>query len=244
MRRSRFAWLRDYSESPAPTNIVALLDRLEYVRGLGIGAERAARIHAARLGRLIDEGAIMTVQHIADLEPARRTAMLVAQASSLETRARGCDARHVREIHGYVVQPGAEQGRTTFPGHETRCSQGVDPVPPHYRGSQAGQRSRRGRRRRRRSRGRHEAARRGSAHHRRGRRCRRPGYPRDGRRAIFGAAPVQPALPRGVRFPVELAGTIRVLAAIELLRRRSTATAPALCPNARRHRSCRRNGAS
>ena len=36
--------------------------------------------------RLVDEGAIMTVQHIADLEPARRTAILVAQISSLGTR--------------------------------------------------------------------------------------------------------------------------------------------------------------
>lgn len=36
LRRSRFAWLHDYSESPAPSNIVALLDRLEYARGLGI----------------------------------------------------------------------------------------------------------------------------------------------------------------------------------------------------------------
>jgi hypothetical protein len=32
VRRSRFAWLRDYAESPAPTNLLALLDRLEYVR--------------------------------------------------------------------------------------------------------------------------------------------------------------------------------------------------------------------
>ena len=86
VRRSRFAWLRDYSESPAPSNIIALLDRLEYVRDLGIGPERAGRIHAARLSRLVDEGAIMTVQHIADLEPARRTAILVAQVASLETR--------------------------------------------------------------------------------------------------------------------------------------------------------------
>lgn len=86
VRRSRFAWLRDYSESPAPTNVIALLDRLDYVRGLGIGAERSARIHAARLGRLIDEGAVMTAQHIADLEPTRRRAILVAQVSSLETR--------------------------------------------------------------------------------------------------------------------------------------------------------------
>ena len=86
VRRSRFAWLRDYSELPAPSNIIALLDRLEYVRGLGIGAERSARIHAARLARLVEEGAVMTVQHIADLEQARRTAILVAQVSNLETR--------------------------------------------------------------------------------------------------------------------------------------------------------------
>src|SRR5690242_20218835 len=69
LRRSRFAWLRDYSESPAPSNIVALLDRLEYAQRLGIDPARAGRIHAGRLARLIDEGAIMTVQHIADLEP-------------------------------------------------------------------------------------------------------------------------------------------------------------------------------
>jgi TnpA family transposase len=86
LRRSRFAWLRDYSESPAPSNIIALLDRLEYARRPGIDPERAGRIHAARLARLIDEGAIMTVQHIADLEPARRTAILIVQAASLETR--------------------------------------------------------------------------------------------------------------------------------------------------------------
>ncbi len=86
LRRSRFAWLREYSESPAPSNIVALLDRLEYARGLGIDPARAGRIHAARLARLIDEGTVMTVQHIADLEPARRTAILVVQAASLETR--------------------------------------------------------------------------------------------------------------------------------------------------------------
>lgn len=86
VRRSRFAWLRDYSESPAPTNIVALLDRLDYVRGLGVGADHSARIHTARFSRLIDEGAVMTAQHIADLEPTRRMAILVAQVSNLETR--------------------------------------------------------------------------------------------------------------------------------------------------------------
>jgi hypothetical protein len=57
LRRSRFAWLRDYSESPAPSNIIELLNRLECVRGLKIGPDRAGRINATRLGRLVDEGA-------------------------------------------------------------------------------------------------------------------------------------------------------------------------------------------
>jgi hypothetical protein len=86
VRRSRFAWLRDYAEAPAPTNLLALLDRLEYVRELGVDAACAKRIHPARLGRLLAETAVMTVQHIADLEPARRTAVLVAQVAELEAR--------------------------------------------------------------------------------------------------------------------------------------------------------------
>jgi hypothetical protein len=86
LRRSRFAWLRGYAESPAPTNLLALLDRLEYVRSLGIDASRAKKIHPSRLSQLLAEAAVMTVQHIVDLEPARRTAILVAQVVDLETR--------------------------------------------------------------------------------------------------------------------------------------------------------------
>jgi hypothetical protein len=56
LRRSRFAWLRDYSESPVPSSIVAQLDRLEYASGLGIGQKHAGRIHPDRLNRLINEG--------------------------------------------------------------------------------------------------------------------------------------------------------------------------------------------
>jgi hypothetical protein len=54
LRRSRFAWLREHSVSPAPSNFLELLNRLEYVRGLKIDPERAGRIHAARLGRLVE----------------------------------------------------------------------------------------------------------------------------------------------------------------------------------------------
>src|SRR3954452_21077880 len=65
LRRSRFAWLRDVPEAPAPTNMVALLDRLDWVRGVGIGPERG--VHPARLARLVAESGIMTTQHLAGI---------------------------------------------------------------------------------------------------------------------------------------------------------------------------------
>lgn len=86
VRRSRFAWLRDAPEAPAPTNMVALLDRLDWVRGVGITRERTARVHPARLARLVEEGSIMAAQHLANVEPLRRTALLVAGVADLETR--------------------------------------------------------------------------------------------------------------------------------------------------------------
>ena len=108
LRRSRFAWLRDYAESPAPTNLLGLLDRLEYVRGLGIDAASAKKIHPSRLGRLLAEAAVMTVQHIADLEPARRTAILVAQVVDLETRFADATLAMFERLHRVDVQQGAE----------------------------------------------------------------------------------------------------------------------------------------
>ncbi len=86
VRRSRFAWLRDAPEAPAPGNMVALLDRLDWVRGVGIAQERTARVHLARLARLVEEGGIMTAQHLANVEPLRRTALLVAGVADLEMR--------------------------------------------------------------------------------------------------------------------------------------------------------------
>ena len=86
VRRSRFAWLRDAPEAPAPTNMLALLDRLDWVRDVGVPGDRIAPIHPARLARLVEEGGIMTAQHLANVEPLRRTALLVAGVVDLETR--------------------------------------------------------------------------------------------------------------------------------------------------------------
>ena len=148
LRRSRFAWLRDYSESPAPSNIVALLDRLEYARGLGIDPARTGRIHAVRLARLIDEGTIMTVPHIADLEPTRRTAILVVQAASLETRLTDATLAMFEKYMGTLFSRARNRDEKRFPGNAARRCQGTGPVPPNRCGSPASERNRRGRRRR------------------------------------------------------------------------------------------------
>ena len=84
--RSRFAWLRDAPEAPGPGNLLGLLDRLNWVRALGVDTGRAGRIHPARLARLVEEGGIATAQHLAGLEPARRAALLVAAVTELRTR--------------------------------------------------------------------------------------------------------------------------------------------------------------
>jgi hypothetical protein len=66
--------------------MLALLDRLDWVRALGVDARRAARVHPARLARLVEEGGIMNTQHLAGLEPTRRAALLVAQVADLRAR--------------------------------------------------------------------------------------------------------------------------------------------------------------
>jgi TnpA family transposase len=114
LRRSRFAWLRDYAESPAPTNLLGLLDRLEYVRGLGIDTNWARRVHPARLGRLLAEAAVMTVQHIADLEPARRTAILVAQTADLEPRLADATLAMFEKYIGSLFSKAQNRGERRF----------------------------------------------------------------------------------------------------------------------------------
>ncbi len=84
--RSRLAWLRDVPEAPSPGNILALLDRLEWVQAVSVDTGCAGRIHPLRLARLVEEGSIATAQHLAGLEPVRRAALLVVQVAELRTR--------------------------------------------------------------------------------------------------------------------------------------------------------------
>jgi TnpA family transposase len=75
---STLVWLR---QSPGASNAKHLLEHIERLRAikaleLPVGVERA--VHQNRLLKLAREGGQMTAQHVRELEPTRRHAMLVA----------------------------------------------------------------------------------------------------------------------------------------------------------------------
>ena len=82
---THLAWLRTASRSPAARNIVRLIERLGFVRGLGLDRDLAKRVPDAVFERLADEGMRMTAGHIGDLAPDRRHAVLLATIIAIET---------------------------------------------------------------------------------------------------------------------------------------------------------------
>lgn len=78
------AWLRNAPQSPAPRNILRLLERLEHVRTLGLDRARAAMIPAVTFERLADQAVRITPQHLGELSPMRRHATLAAATTRLE----------------------------------------------------------------------------------------------------------------------------------------------------------------
>jgi len=176
VRRSRFAWLRDYVESPAPTNLLALLDRLEYLRGLGVEATGAKKIHPSRLGRLLAETAVMTVQHIADLEPARRTAILIAQVVDLQTRLADATLAMFEKYMGSLFSKAQNRDGRRFQATKRDVAKALMLFRRTIAALRQARGNRRGRRCCRRPRSWDEAVGRRSANHRRCRRCRGPGH--------------------------------------------------------------------
>lgn len=78
------AWLRLAPQSPAPRNLVAVVDRLEALRGVGVVRSVQDQVPEAAFERLAAEGVRMTVQHIRDLSQVRRHALLAAAAIRTE----------------------------------------------------------------------------------------------------------------------------------------------------------------
>ncbi|MEK4031920.1 DUF4158 domain-containing protein [Methylocystis sp. IM3] len=58
--RTRLAWLRDGQEAPTQKNLVGIVERLQFVRSLGVGPDREQRIHRARYRTTAKETAILS----------------------------------------------------------------------------------------------------------------------------------------------------------------------------------------
>jgi TnpA family transposase len=76
--QSWLAWLRQMPEATKPAAMLGLIERLTYVRAIGLDPARAHHVHQARLAQLARETGRTTAQHIAGYEPQRRHAALTA----------------------------------------------------------------------------------------------------------------------------------------------------------------------
>ncbi len=82
--RTPLAWLREWPEAPRQKNLLAVVERLEAVRELGVGPDREKRIHRARYAAIARETAIVSAQHLARFDAPRRLATLVVFAREME----------------------------------------------------------------------------------------------------------------------------------------------------------------
>lgn len=79
--RAPLIWLREPPSSPGPKNFHKIVDKLDFVRDLGLPREPAEGIHNNRLSQLAREGAKTTLQHLRRFDPDHRHATLVAYLS-------------------------------------------------------------------------------------------------------------------------------------------------------------------
>jgi hypothetical protein len=82
--RTPLAWLREWPEAPRQRNLVGLVERLKFVRELGVGPDREKRIHRARYAAITREIAILVPRDISRVETPRRLAILVVFARDME----------------------------------------------------------------------------------------------------------------------------------------------------------------
>ena len=82
--RTTFAGLREWPEAPRQKNLLAVVERLETVRKLGVGADRETRVHRARYAAIAKEIAILVPRDISRFDAPRRLATLVVFAREME----------------------------------------------------------------------------------------------------------------------------------------------------------------
>src|SRR5205823_197330 len=85
LRYTPLAWLRDVAEAPSAENLLALRDRLEFVRGIGLKAEALKDITPWRFRTFAREGAKVAASDLSRYGDGKLLAILAAQVVSLAT---------------------------------------------------------------------------------------------------------------------------------------------------------------
>ena len=75
---THLGWLRQTRGAPSPASILKGLERLVFLRGLGIPGEWSRRVHPNRLAQMAREAANADAAHLREFEDERRYATLVA----------------------------------------------------------------------------------------------------------------------------------------------------------------------
>src|SRR4051794_9049852 len=83
--QTRFGWLRAAPEAPGDQNLLGLVERLAFVRALGLGPSWRDLIHPERFRQLAREGEVSPSWLVADFSPLRRRATIAAQVLELAT---------------------------------------------------------------------------------------------------------------------------------------------------------------
>lgn len=83
---TRFHWLRSAPDAPGAGNLVAMMERLSYIRALGVDPHLQGRVHVGRWDQMIREGDVTPAWLAADFNASRRRATIVAQITKLDQK--------------------------------------------------------------------------------------------------------------------------------------------------------------
>ena len=81
--QTRFHWLRSAPDAPAAGNLIAVLERLSFLRALDVDPRLQARISSGRWDQMVKEGDVTPAWLAADFNASRRRATIVAQVIRL-----------------------------------------------------------------------------------------------------------------------------------------------------------------
>jgi len=112
-RMTALAMLRQPPRRPTPATFIALAERLQTIRAIGLKPDVARQVHQPRLVRLAREGARYSPQFLQRFSPERRYATLVAflleTSASLTDEAIELHDRLIGQYHSQTKQTHADQ---------------------------------------------------------------------------------------------------------------------------------------